>query len=86
VTLRTRSLLYLGALRILLERHDLEPEPSYTEEAWIRVARAKSPADSEFFTRLTRAWQVAAYAHRPPATEQVQELVAGWRRFAAEAG
>ncbi|MFO7642415.1 MAG: DUF4129 domain-containing protein, partial [Candidatus Competibacteraceae bacterium] len=82
-------LLYQGSLAGLTTHYATPVPASATEEECLRLATARL-ADSElrdFFQRLTRVWQAAAYGHRPPDDATVESLCAAWpRHFAASAG
>jgi len=85
------GLLYRGALVGLVQRDGLPVQQSWTEGdclrsvlAGVRTGRTGRER-AESFARLTRAWQAAAYAHRPPAGEEMEALCGVYRRhFAAQ--
>ena len=56
-----------------------------TEDECLRLAtiHLTNPQLLDFFRRLTRNWQTAAYAHRPPETATAQALCAEWPRYFA---
>lgn len=73
------GLLYRGALAALASRRAIVVAENATEGECVGVVRREAPAAvSRFFESLTRAWQLAAYAHRAPGAEQVRELCAQW--------
>ncbi len=73
------SLLYRGALAVLVRRQRLEILPSWTESECLRELRSRVPgAGSELLSRLVRTWQDAAYAHRAPAGVEVISLCEAW--------
>jgi hypothetical protein len=77
------SLLYRNSLAELRMRYGVELDRSATEDECLRMVAAYLPGRVEllgFFSRLTRAWQSAAYAHRPPAAPAMQQLCEQWRR------
>lgn len=78
------SLLYRGALATLVQRA-VPLEGSATEgDCLTQVTRHQPQPVSRFFAELTHAWLLTAYAHRPPATPQVQQLCQQWpQHFAA---
>lgn len=80
------GLLYRGALACLVHRDGLEVAASWTEGDCLAVVRRRAaPAATEYFARLTRAWQSTAYAHRPPDREEAKALCDGWRQHYHEA-
>ncbi len=82
-------LLYQGSLTGLTTYYATPVPTSATEEECLRLvaARLKDSELLDFFQRLTRVWQAAAYGHRPPGDAAVQSLCAAWsRHFAATAG
>ncbi len=69
------SLLYRATLLRLAKSQTLELEASWTEgECVRRLVRKAATGAGETLTRLTRAWQDAAYAHRPPSREEIDSL------------
>ena len=54
-------------------------------EARRLVARRAAPEVSGVFDRLTRVWQLAAYAHRMPEDEVVRVLCDEWPQAFGEA-
>lgn len=82
------GLLYRGALVDLVQRDGLPVRESWTEGDCLRSVLGGAAKGggrtgrerAESFARLTRAWQAAAYAHRPPADEEMQALCAAYRR------
>jgi Domain of unknown function (DUF4129) len=80
------GLLYRGALVGLVQHDGLPVQLSWTEGDCLRsvldgVRTGRTGRErAESFARLTRAWQAAAYAHRPPAGEEMQELCGVYRR------
>jgi hypothetical protein len=79
------GLLYRAAIAFLVRREGLPVRESWTEGDCVDFVRRKTTRErADFFARLTRAWQTTAYAHRPPAAEEVRALCDGWNRhFAA---
>jgi hypothetical protein len=62
------ALLYRASLSRLVSAHGLEVFQGATEGDCLRLAEKALPAGSlDYFRELTRAWQDAAYAQRPPA-------------------
>ena len=75
------SLLYRGALAVLVNRNKVELTESNTEGDVLTLSRPKLRTDSsEYLAGLTNAWQTVAYAHRPPANAQALQLCDQWNR------
>jgi hypothetical protein len=73
------SLLYRGALSVLVHREQLDLGMGATENDCLRlVQRQCPPPTATYFSRLVRAWQQAAYAERPPEPAAAVDLCAGW--------
>ena len=73
------SLLYRGALSILVHRDHLEIPASATEGECLRLAKQVQSAERQaYLQRLTGVWQELAYAHRVPAHQVVEQLCQGW--------
>ena len=73
------SLLYRGALSVLVHRGALDLGTGATENDCLRlVQRQCPPLTATYFSRLVGAWQQAAYAERPPEPAAAAELCAGW--------
>jgi len=73
------SLLYRGALAVMVSRDGLEVRDSATEGECLRlVKRHQSVEISAYFARLTRLWQGIAYAHRLPADLDIEGLCGEW--------
>lgn len=61
------SLLYRGALSRLATQEGITLKESYTEGDCLReVSRQVDQAKGKYFSRLTTAWQMVAYANRSP--------------------
>jgi hypothetical protein len=76
------ALLYRASLVGLMEKYGAEFHASMTERDCMRVATASAQqACAEFFVGLTRQWQFAAYAQRPPNAQSVLALCQDWSRF-----
>ncbi|MBW2417968.1 MAG: DUF4129 domain-containing protein [Deltaproteobacteria bacterium] len=79
---RAYGLLYRATLAELIEHYGLEFHSGYTERDCVAVADAGVSRDcADFFTDLTRHWQLLAYAHRAPSDEVMESLCAAWPRF-----
>ncbi len=75
------SLLYRAALAILVDRDRLELAPGATEgDCLHRVEHHPGGPLATYFARLTQAWQHTAYAHRPPAMDEMHLLLTDWTR------
>lgn len=75
------SLLYRGALVSLIHRAQVEFRAGDTEGNCLeRVSGRIDQAAYTVFSRLLRMWQLAAYAHRPPAAAEVESLMLAWSR------
>ncbi len=81
------GLLYRAAIARLIRDDGLELELSDTENDCLRRAHGAAPASrAAYFTRITQAWLVCAYARSLPADSAVEALCGDWRtHFAAEA-
>jgi hypothetical protein len=79
------GLMYRGALSALVTRDGLEVEAGDPEGDCVRRTRALVEADkAKVFASLVAAWQVTAYARRPPREDTLRELWSSWRdQFAA---
>lgn len=80
------GLLYRGALARLVQREGAPVRASWTEGDCLRFvemaagAEPSSQGRADYFTRLTRAWQSTAYAHRPPDRAAAESLVRHWNQ------
>ena len=73
------SLLYRGALSVLVHRDHVPLAEGDTEGDCLRAARKALPRDaSGYFGRLVRAWQAAAYAGRLPGVAEAEALARDW--------
>lgn len=81
------SLLYRGALSVLVHREHLDLGAGATENDCLRLVRERCAAPTAlYFANLVLAWQGAAYAARAPEAAVAVEMCAGWSaRFAPEA-
>ncbi len=76
------SLLYRGALRVLIYERDLEVRASDTEGDCVRrVSRAGPGVLAAYFGRLVEAWGLIAYARRNPANGIAAGLIDEWVQF-----
>ncbi len=78
------SLLYRGALSVLVHRDHVPLAEGDTEGDCLRAARDALPlAGSDYFGRLVRAWQSAAYAGRLPEVPETEALARDWAQHFA---
>ncbi|MDF1820745.1 MAG: DUF4129 domain-containing protein [Alcanivoracaceae bacterium] len=75
------SLLYRGTLSRLVEQVDVPVGPGDTEQECLRAFRrvAGTHRGVALLAELTPAWISTAWAHRPPAQQQVEALAHSWR-------
>ena len=77
----TLSLLYRGALSVLIYQFHVRVAPGDTERACAVAARAARPIEgATLFDELVRAWQQSAYADRLPDAQTCERLIDGWVR------
>jgi hypothetical protein len=73
------SLLYRGALSVLVHREQLDLGAGATENDCLRLVHRRCPPPTAvYLSRLVLAWQHAAYAERPPEPAAAAELCTGW--------
>lgn len=73
------SLLYRGALSVLVHRDHVPLAEGHTEGDCVRAAAKALPATgAEYFQRLVAAWSGAAYAGRFPYASRAQALCREW--------
>jgi len=73
------SLLYRGALVSLMHVHHVALTEGRTEGDCLRAARGVLATESaQYFGRLVRVWQAAAYAGRMPDAGEAAELARAW--------
>jgi hypothetical protein len=73
------SLLYRGALSVLVHREHLEIPTSATEQECLSLAsQLPQTAAYDYLQWLTRVWQEMAYAHRTPEPEVTADLCQAW--------
>lgn len=79
------SLLYRGALAIMVHRDGINLRGSATEGDCIRMVNQHSPQlvenTADYFRLLTRQWQYVAYGHRRPDDMLMNELCGNWRQY-----
>lgn len=79
------SLLYRGALSVLVDSGSLAVSAGDTEGDCVRrVAAHSNPDKGEFFAELVSAWQSTAYAGRLPPADRLRALCTGWRAHFGE--
>jgi len=73
------SLLYRGALSVLVHRNHVPLVEGHTEGDCVRAARAALPqGGAEYFARLVQTWTGAAYAGRLPDASGAEALCREW--------
>ena len=73
------SLLYRGALSVLVHRDHVPLAEGDTEGDCVRAARKTLPANAgDYFARLVQAWTAAAYAGRLPDAGGAEALCREW--------
>ncbi|HMT94271.1 hypothetical protein [uncultured Thiothrix sp.] len=78
------SLLYRGALVILTHEEQLAIHTGHTEGDILKLAKPSTEVERYHYLRtLTKLWQTIAYAHRSPAPQEIEPLLAGWNQFQA---
>ena len=76
------SLLYRGALSVLVHRNHVPLAEGDTEGDCVRAARAALPeAAAEYFARLVQTWTGAAYAERLPDPAGAAALCRDWTPY-----
>jgi hypothetical protein len=81
------SLLYRGALVVLIERHGVPFCDGDTENLCLqRLAGRVGEAARAYFLALLEAWKLSAYAGSPPPLEGVRALCRDWREHFAGGG
>jgi hypothetical protein len=76
---RALSLLYRGALSVLIHAAGVDFRSGDTEAAcWRRAAPVLSADGAAYFRALLDAWLVTVYAHRPPPLEALERLCDRW--------
>ncbi len=81
------SLLYRGALSVLVHRERVPLVEGDTEGDTLRAARQVLPeAGAEYFASLVRAWIMAAYADRLPDASGAELLARSWARHFVAGG
>lgn len=79
------ALLYRSTLAALMLHNALHFDASQTEQECLDAARDKlsSSASVQLLSVVTRLWQRLAYAHRPPASAEVESLCRRWSELFA---
>jgi hypothetical protein len=73
------SLLYRGALSVLVHGNALEVAAGDTEGDCVRRVAAQTDAEkARFFSELVAAWQITAYAERLPDADALRALCREW--------
>ncbi len=75
------SLLYRGALRVLIHERELDVRQGDTEGDCVRRVNRTVPGEvAHYFQDLVQAWALVAYARRAPEPPVAQGLVEDWAR------
>lgn len=81
------GLLYRASLSDLISHYDCPFQDHHTEAECAQLVREESQQDPrfppelvQFFGLLTASWQRLAYAHKAPATAQLETLCTQWQR------
>jgi Domain of unknown function (DUF4129) len=81
------SLLYRGALSVLVHRDHVPLAEGDTEGDCVRAARKTLPANAgDYFARLVQTWTAAAYAGRSPDAGGAEALCREWASHFARRG
>jgi hypothetical protein len=79
------SLLYRGALASLINVHELALNSSATEGDCVQLVNERVPGSlPAYFSNLTDAWLITAYAHRYPHNPVFDSLCSGWTHYFQE--
>jgi len=81
------SLLYRGALSVLIHRHRVVVRAGDTEGDCERAAQAGLPSEaSGYFSRLLEIWRQAAYAGSETESQTIDELCHDWSLYFSQPG
>lgn len=81
------SLLYRGALSVLIHRYRVVVRAGDTEGDCERAAQAGLPSGaSEYFSRLLAIWRQAAYAGAATESQTIDELCRDWTLYFSQSG
>jgi hypothetical protein len=81
------SLLYRGALVVLIHAEGVDFRPGDTEGDCLRRVQGRiDAAASGYFAELLGAWQLTAYAHHAPPGDRLRELCERWPNHFATGG
>ena len=81
------SLLYRGALSVLIHRHRVIVRAGDTEGDCERAAQAGLPSEaSGYFSRLLAIWRQAAYAGSATESQTIEELCRDWALYFSQSG
>jgi hypothetical protein len=81
------SLLYRGALSVLIHRHRVIVRAGDTEGDCERAAQAGLPSEaSGYFSRLLAIWRQAAYAGSETESQTIDELCRDWALYFSQSG
>jgi len=81
------SVLFRGALRSVMDEHDLKIASGATEtDCQKSVAAVASPEQTNTFSKLLGVWQKEAYANQPQEEASIRTLITDWKNaFSARA-
>lgn len=73
------SLLYRGALSVLIHRFGVELRGSFTENDCLRASEpVLNEQASDYFVRLVTDWRACAYADHAPQPSEVEQVIDAW--------
>ena len=72
------SLLYRGALSVMVNQHGLLLRSSDTEGECLKQVQQHRESVAGYFAELTRAWTLMAYAHHTPSSQVMDSLCERW--------
>jgi hypothetical protein len=76
------SLLYRGAIAVLVSRDGLIIDDSATERECLRQVEAKQAVElTSYFSKLTLTWQKLAYSGLQPNEAEMQQLCEQWEQI-----
>lgn len=77
------SLLYRGALSILVNQHHIKLKASFTEADCLQTLETHTTHQTDlpkFFKTLTQTWCLTAYAHHLPSVVHFEQLKNDWQK------
>lgn len=74
------SVLFRGALRSVMDEHELKIASGATEaDCQTNVAAVGTKQQSQTFTNLIQVWQKEAYANQPQSEDDIRALITQWK-------